>query len=164
MSNLALAIEMAKKSRMDSKHGAVMFAGSLNNGKVFSTGFNNINTSNIKHCSLRHLTGIHAEIDCLIACKNIFSIRKTPKESKRKMNMLVVRCKGEGLGESKPCELCYNILKRFRIKKIYYSTSNGTIHKIKMNSSIEKNTISKGLIMKMKNDFDCMISVLGLIK
>jgi deoxycytidylate deaminase len=164
MAKLALAIEMANLSTMISKHGAVMFSGSLENGKIFSTGYNNNDTSKIKYFSLNHLNGIHAEIDCLLSCKNIFSFRKTLKESRRKFNMLVVRCKCDGLGESKPCSLCHSLLRKFRIKKIYYSTASGEIKMMKVNDPIEKIFITKGLSLKMKSQSTCRSIIMNFIQ
>jgi len=164
MANIALAIEMAKKSKMDLRHGAVLFTGSPDTGKVFSTGYNQNITSKIKCFSLNHLCAIHAEMDCLLKCRNIFSFRKTPKETRRKFNMIVIRLKQDGLGESKPCALCHNFLKKFRIKKVYYSTSSGNVIMMKVNDTLNSEYITKGLFLKMKDQKILMSVIMGFLK
>ena len=68
---------------------------------------------------------VHAEVDALFKYKNI---------NKRKLNdkcidIIVIRTnKNMKLINSKPCLNCLNIIKKFKINKIYYSDENGNIN------------------------------------
>ncbi len=73
------------------------------------------------------MPSIHAEHD---------AINKLPFSRKKKtINMLVVRLTNNGFTNSKPCSKCVNMMcnmfpnKGYCVKKIYYSSVDGTINK-----------------------------------
>jgi len=116
---LNAAINEARKSTKNYRHGAVLFRG----GKIHSVSFNDCR---------------HAEIDCLdnlSYCKKLKGLR---------YKILVVRITLDGrLVNSKPCQLCISHLKNSEcITKIFYSDDNGNIVGQNINS-IETDHLSK---------------------
>jgi len=82
------------------------------------------------------MPSIHAEHD---------AINKLPySRKKRSINMLVVRFANNGLTISKPCGKCINMMynmfpkKGYCVKKIYYSSIDGTIHKTSLYNIFNK--------------------------
>lgn len=110
---LTEAIEIAKKSNMFNKHGAVLFYK------------NNIETIAFNEYDSKYNTK-HAEQECINKYKN--KIRKYKKD-KKKFNLLVIRLSTQNkLLNSKPCHECCRVLKESGIiNKIYYSNENGHI-------------------------------------
>lgn len=129
-----MAIAAAMKSNMVHKHGCVIAL----NGKVISSGFNNLrNYSNdglIDCCP-----SCHAEISAIrkIHClsklrghyssgyndRHIYKIRKYIK----KLNLFVVRINKQNIIKSSaPCIYCIKIIKMLDFNKIIYSEDNGS--------------------------------------
>lgn len=61
--------------------------------------------------------------------------------------------------DSKPCTFCYNYIKDYGIKKIYYSNSDGTISKLNEDDVCH---FSKG--MKVLSDIDFRDIVFIMVK
>jgi len=103
-----LASKIAMKSVMTQKHGAII----VYKKKIIATGFNyNIN----------NLYSIHAEMDAL-AC-----IKKQDKHLLPECELYVVRIGPSRLDNplkySKPCYNCQNSIRKYNIKKTFYSTN-----------------------------------------
>lgn len=119
-------------------HGAVIVQG----GKIISTGCN----SNSPSPSPEYGCYMHAEMDALTKI-----LDKLTDKSKRgmKLDIFVVKITihpngHESFGMSKPCQMCINLMKKARIKRVFYSTGgdiigNWTCEKI---SNIKTNYIS----------------------
>lgn len=117
---LTEAIEIAKKSNMFNKHGAVLFYK------------NNIETIAFNEYDSKYNTK-HAEQECINKYKN--KIRKYKKD-KKKFNLLVIRLSTQNkLLNSKPCSECCRVLKESGIiNKIYYSNEHGYITTERINN------------------------------
>lgn len=84
--------------------------------KPIAIGYNDVTCSGArinKRYYFYPLNGVHAEADALR--------RYRGKYNKLKMVNIRLNKKGE-LRYSRPCELCYNILKDCGIRRLYYST------------------------------------------
>ena len=123
-----IIIEQAKNSHINFQHGAVLTKGS----KILAKGFNK---SRSKFMSSLH-TCIHAEMDVIhtyittILHKSININKKNGPNIPilSKCILWVGRISKEGtLVNSKPCCQCIHYLRKIGIKKIGYSTKNGTI-------------------------------------
>jgi len=72
---------------------------------------------------------------------------RTIKQWCKHTDILVIRVNSKGLlVYSKPCVHCIRIMKKFGIKRVYYSIDNGSIqveHVSKITSTHESATISK---------------------
>lgn len=119
---LNFAIHEAKSSPMRCKHAAILFKGS----KIISKGHNH-------HYPYYHGICCHAEMDCLKKMYHFKNIKWTHNSKTSHFNsydLLVIRINtNDQLCDSKPCLHCLNILKLslIPIRKIYYSSNNGTI-------------------------------------
>lgn len=66
------------------------------------------------------------------------------------MDLYVVRILPNGkLGNSKPCVNCTRLIKQFKIKRVHYSTENGTI-KTEKTYKLETDHVSKGVKLEKK--------------
>jgi len=105
------AAEIAIKSEMQQKHGAVI----VYKNKIIATGFNYI-------CDYLHDNySIHAEVSAinkllynkkLLELCDIYVVRIAPA--------IYNNC----LKNSKPCKSCTNIIKKYNLRNIYYSTNH----------------------------------------
>lgn len=110
---------LVKHCRHDSKLQSSHCAAITSGGKIICTGSNTTRTKLSKCC----LTSIHAEINVLY---KYFRNHSTPHA---RLSLWVIRwnhttCQ---LRNSQPCISCTYALKRFNIKRIYFSTQNGII-------------------------------------
>ena len=133
---LVMAEWLSWQSPMRFKHGAVL----VKNGKPIGKGYN---------CERalfrrREITSMHAEIMTL----NRLNLSNTAGSSWALLDIIfnidnwtilytnssfaflgsdlyIVRSTETGLGNSKPCEDCLVILKRFKVKNVFYSTRKG---------------------------------------
>lgn len=139
---LCKAKEMARKSDMNDRHGAIMWS----KKGYCGLGHNHNNMDKFRFGKIygRRLCSVHAEISCLIDCRlNVMR--------EKRMKMLVIKLKrDESLGLSKPCGMCMAYLRKFKIKKVYYSTDDGIIESIKVNC-IDRYNLSHGVIIFLKN-------------
>jgi deoxycytidylate deaminase len=100
-------INLANSSPMKFKHASAI----IQNGKIYSTGvnryINNMDTT----------LSLHSEIQAIAGCKDL-----------RNKSILIIRVSTNNrLKLSKPCSNCLKQIKNKNIKKIYYSTDEGTI-------------------------------------
>lgn len=104
------AIEVAKKSKMRCKHGAII---KDKNGNIIGSGFN----KDLIGCRQRHSS--HAEIIALNSVRNIADINGA--------DLYVVRVDIDGNPiMSAPCHSCYKIMKKYMrdhgLRKVYFTT------------------------------------------
>ena len=108
---LQYAAKVAQKSSMEQKHGAVIVV----DNEIIATGFN----YHYEH--MCHKNSIHAEVDALINVKGRRRNLLTYAE------MYVVRIGTKSmdcpLKYSRPCCDCQKAIKKYGIRKVYYSTS-----------------------------------------
>jgi deoxycytidylate deaminase len=111
------AREMALKSPMDSRYGAIL----LYRGKIISYGYND-------YChKIRCLNELcqkkyerfkyskHAEIACITKCEN----KKIIQDS----TLMLIRINKTGdIIDCEPCELCKKYIKKYNIKRVYLIT------------------------------------------
>lgn len=112
---LQKAIKQAQQSDYLFRLGSVV----LNNGKPIGKGFN----KNKTHAGLHkkyNFFSLHAEVaSCLSAkCGNVLIVVRINKQN--------------NLTCSKPCSRCFQFMKDFGIKKVYYSTWEGTIKQMRV--------------------------------
>lgn len=101
------AINLAKKSTMLQKHGAVIVS---KNGEIIGQGFNHMNNF------LSHQWSCHAEIAALLNIKN-------KRDKLLDSTLVVVRLGSDGLPKlSKPCANCRKEINKFGIRRVFYST------------------------------------------
>lgn len=106
------AINMAKKSTMEHKHGAVIV---LNN-EIIASGYNQ------RHYYMCHGYSVHAEVDALSKVKS-----KNFNLSEAEMYVVRISCfnpttpKKYCIRNSKPCQNCSNAIIKHGIKRVYYS-------------------------------------------
>jgi len=111
-----LAIMQARKSPMQYRHGAVLWK----DNKILQTGYNfpvHMPVEDTKQFS------IHAERDCLkglrsdqIYGSSLLSVRITNKI--------------ENLTSSKPCRGCMALLRRKKVKRVFWFDSDGDLHRL----------------------------------
>lgn len=115
----------AKKSNMKSLHAA----GLVKNGKLLEKG----------HNSHRELIGGNAVNSTHAEISVIHKLLKTQK--KIDADLWVIRVTKEGeLVNSEPCLSCIVALKKYNIKRVFYSDSEGDIICIKLNDIIIKDS------------------------
>lgn len=116
------AIEKANQSPMYHKHGAVI----VHRGKIIASGYNSLQ----EHKTYSY--SIHAEIatlkDFLKRNKNIDILPEC--------YIYVVRIGKESMDfptkMSKPCSNCYNSVKKYGLKKIYWSTNENINYQLNL--------------------------------
>lgn len=107
----------------------------MKGGNILAIGYNDYTRPHPAHLfgeykSTRttHLTyhpGIHSEIDCIQQL--LF------RDDYHKITLVNIRIDNNGqLTEAGPCVNCKRVLARFKFKRIFYSTFNGTIERIKL--------------------------------
>lgn len=103
------AVQLAKKSTMNQRHGAVIVKG----GEIIGQGYNHAATF------MSHSWSCHAEVSAILNLKN---------KSKRYLEdatLIVVRIGPDSIGcpmkLSKPCENCRKAIEKAGIKKVFYS-------------------------------------------
>lgn len=107
-------IKIAEKSCVNQKHSAAI----IKNGEVINIGYN-------KYCSsFAKKSTIHAEMDVLMNLK-----KKYKKHLLTNIDIVIIRISSKGsiLKNSRPCNQCLNILKKFNIRRVYYSNDFGEI-------------------------------------
>lgn len=113
-----LALEIAKNSEMNNKHGCLI----IKNGSIISTGFNKYLApkgsppSQTFSSKKNHTKGrsIHAEVDAINNC------------CRKDLNgaiLLVARLDKNtgGCMNSEPCSNCKRVINKFNFSKIYYT-------------------------------------------
>lgn len=70
----------------------------------------------------------HAEESALDALMKIISLKGVKKIPIRKLRLVVIRIDAfNNLVDSKPCANCVNVMKKFGLRKVTYSTKTGTM-------------------------------------
>jgi deoxycytidylate deaminase len=105
---IRLAANIALKSLMEFKHGAVLVKG----GRVISTGYNTPRTC----INGKDIPSLHAEI-AVLQDRSITATKGA--------DLFIVRLNTFGMGNSKPCLQCLETLKAFGVKRVFYTTPNG---------------------------------------
>jgi len=107
-----IAMRLAQKSVMEHKHGAVVVI----NNEVIAVGFNH------KQEFMCHQRSIHAEVDAILKVKG------RHKSLLNDAEMYVVRIgtvrMNFPLKYSKPCCECQKVIRKYGIRKVYYSTND----------------------------------------
>ena len=121
-------IQLAQNMALNSvygkiRHGAVLIKG----GSVISSAYNKDKFSSFgerfRQQDCGHATH-HAELSCVSGVK---------REKTAGSSIFVVRLNKVGeLRLSKPCPMCHDVLKFTGVKKVYYSTNDGTIEMYKL--------------------------------
>lgn len=97
----------------------------FNNRSILAEGWNSLKTHPLqKKFSLSSYCFLHAEVAALAELK-----RKFPFDGMipSNLNIVVVRLTKNGnLGLAKPCEICERALRFYNIKRVWYSTNEGT--------------------------------------
>ncbi len=112
---ISLASEWARESPFNHKHGAV----ALRKGKVTGEGFNNKGSSALQRLYARKVgknlcLHNHAEVAALNDANLVAD------------TLVVVRVSRTGkLLNSKPCQICEELLKDSAVKRVYYSDGDG---------------------------------------
>lgn len=104
------AIEVAKYSTMQQKHGAVI----VYKNKIIACGFNHITNS------LNDNFSIHAEVDVI---SKLFKQKQILDECDIYVVRIATNRFNNCLKMSKPCEKCTNFINKYNIRRIYYSTN-----------------------------------------
>lgn len=109
------AIIESFKSDLCHKHGAVL----VYRGKIISIGHNHMVYN--KHC----LYSIHAEVSVIKEFLRLGKRRGFTKNILKDCILYVVRSGKESLNYplkmSKPCNNCYNFIKKHKIRKVYWT-------------------------------------------
>ena len=109
-----ILIKIAQNSTVNQRHSAALIKGD----EIYNIGFN-------KYCSNAKYSTIHAEIDALFTFKS-----SKYAKCMRGMDIIIIRinnyssCK---LKISRPCDKCIDTLRKFHIRKVYYSDEYGNI-------------------------------------
>lgn len=113
------AINLAKKSSLGWKHGAIV----VKDGKIIGRGTNYGYTS-----PLRGHHSLHAEVDAIFnAVRNIKNKKKIIGAELYVVNWYkYTNNKTEILRCSKPCNNCKRVIEMYGISKVYYSTGDLT--------------------------------------
>lgn len=113
-------VKEARKSKHNYKIGAVVFKG----GNIFGSGHNSFRSNSI-HPKYKVWHGsLHAEQSAVLGLD--WSRLKGA-------SILVVRItNNENLSMAYPCDVCLDLIRYIRIKKLYYSDRNGGISMEKM--------------------------------
>lgn len=105
------------------RHGAVLVKG----GSIINASFNKDNFNSFgsrfrnHHCG--HATH-HAELGCVLGL---------PRSVTAGSALFVCRINRQGdFRFSKPCSMCHGVLKHVGVKKVYYTTNEGTIRMYKL--------------------------------
>lgn len=113
---IPLAIQQAKKSPLEQKHGAVFIS---HRGEVLGAGFN---------CFTSRLDFVSSNTPRLSKHAESSAILHIPRNRLLEGSLLVIRLRSSGtLALSKPCRKCLGLLSRRGLTKIIYSTQEGTL-------------------------------------
>ena len=136
-----LARDEAFKSKMESKHGAIV----VKNGRIISRAYNEWGSPTTKQLGTSQYSlekgsytySVHAEV------KAISIARFKLGDDLNRADLYIVRYSPSNRGNtecsltiSKPCKYCMSVAKKNGINRVFYSTNTG-IHCIKMPNSTE---------------------------
>lgn len=116
----------SQAAKLSNSHTYKVGAALLKNGKPISTGWNRYSMP--KWSFRRKIPTRHAEIHC---------VGKISEGSVCGCILFIVRIKNNGeLGYSKPCNECFNKLKKLNLKDIYYINKIGILTSMKINNEL----------------------------
>jgi len=111
-----ILIKIAKNSAVNQRHSAALIKGD----EIYNIGFN-------KYCSNAKYSTVHAEIDALL------TFNKKYIKGIKGMDIIIIRIGGYSKSDkinlkiSRPCNNCIDTLRKFDIRKVYYSDEYGNI-------------------------------------
>lgn len=113
---IGCALEESTRSEHSAKHGAVVYK----KGNIIQSGRNQYCcASRLNHFHSKRIWSIHAEMNALGGL---------PKRITKGADILVVRTNKNGeLVNSKPCNVCMGLIRTANIRRVLYSTDDGTI-------------------------------------
>tara|TARA_B100000131_G_scaffold90220_1_gene86926 strand:- start:16998 stop:17432 length:435 start_codon:yes stop_codon:yes gene_type:complete len=122
--NFELARNVAHNSTYGNiRHGAVLVRG----GSVLNASFNKENFSSFGNRFRRSGQGpatVHAELGCVLGLS---------RDSTTGADIYVCRINKEGeFRSSKPCPMCHEALRHVGVKRVYYTTNEGTFEMYKL--------------------------------
>lgn len=109
------AISESYKSNCTHRHGSIIV--DENTGKIIAKGYNRM-TNNQKH-----LLSVHAEMDALRKIKGFHN-------KYNNLSMYIIRFDSKELKYSKPCLNCACNIKRFGIRRIYFSFHEAYVDRV----------------------------------
>lgn len=109
---LRLALKAAKSANHERCfHGAVL----VKHNHIISVGFNNMKS----HPLAGSVKKTHAELMC---------VAKAGRKDIRGADIIVARINKAGnIAYSRPCPICWDVLKNYQIKRCFYTTNFGEI-------------------------------------
>jgi deoxycytidylate deaminase len=113
---ISKAISVSYKSNCTHKHGAIIVDRCT--GRIVAKGYNRICADQ------KHLLSVHAEMDALRKIRSFYT-------KYNNLAMYIIRFDNNQLKYSKPCITCATNIKRFGIKKIYFSFQDDYVDRIK---------------------------------
>lgn len=116
--SLKLAIDEAMRSEHTThRHGAVVYKSK----HIIQSGRNQYCApKRIKHFNSNKIWSVHAEMNALAGL---------PRRITKNADIVIVRVNKNGdIVNSKPCEICMGLIKSAQIRRVLYSTDDGTIH------------------------------------
>jgi tRNA(Arg) A34 adenosine deaminase TadA len=108
-----ILIKIAKNSAVNQRHSAALIKGD----EIYNIGFN-------KYCSNAKYSTVHAEIDALV------TFNKKYLKGIKGMDIIIIRINNYSSSKlkiSRPCNNCIDTLRKFDIRKVYYSDEYGNI-------------------------------------
>lgn len=111
-----ILIKIAKNSAVNQRHSAALIKGD----EIYNIGFN-------KYCSNAKYSTVHAEIDALL------TFNKKYIKGIKGMDIIIIRIGAYSKSDkinlkiSRPCNNCIDTLRKFDIRKVYYSDEYGNI-------------------------------------
>lgn len=123
--NLFLEDALDCNKNEKSCHMAILMNGK---NKIYSHGFNQMDRHYFQG---KCVTSLHAEVNCLSRIKI-----KTNNLKKYKLLVIKVSRHDMSFTDSRPCDICTELIREIGIKKVYCSNKNGTIEKLNMNNYI----------------------------
>ena len=113
---LSIARYLTTKSNAKNTHGAVIVKG----GRVLGTGYNKIRNHPI------NVSPEHVKTKCSIHAEE--SAIRDAKYDVKGATIYVARVNKNGEDrDSMPCPRCFNLIKKYGIKKVIYTTNSGRI-------------------------------------
>ena len=115
-----VACSLALRSTEDNRHGCIV----AKKGRILGIGWNKDKT----HPAAKHTFTqcIHAEMAAIV------SVNKEDLVGADIYVARVKRCKGEPVGISRPCVHCMGLIRTSGIRRVYYTTNNGRVERIKL--------------------------------
>lgn len=120
------ARELSFKSQMYHKHGACL----VYRGKIISHGYNRMyaGSKSTQIYDKYSIYSIHAEVSAIKEFLRLCKRKGMNKRILKDSTLYVVRTGKKSMDYptkmSKPCDNCYNFIKKHKIKKVYWSEDN----------------------------------------